>query len=64
MSPAIRLISETVVAGHDAGIKVYVCGEMAHHARQVRAACKQITAAMDELRACTARFCDGIRGLA
>lgn len=40
------------------------CGQMAHHARQVSAACDEIAAALDELRASTARFCDSIRRLA
>lgn len=40
------------------------CGQMAHHVRQVRAACDEIAAALDELRACTARFCDSISRLA
>lgn len=40
------------------------CGQMAHHARQVQAACDELAAAMAQLQADTARICGSIRRMA
>lgn len=37
------------------------CGQLAHHARCVSAACDDITAALAQLEQATARFCDAVR---